>query len=105
VAVLARCHVLSTAEWRQASEVIREAHKRGADSAEDLDRRGMLLTARRGKQIQANTLHRFAEELRQWRPDELLRKVHTGPWTPAEMLTAVHMFLDEYMQALSEEET
>ena len=95
--------MLTTAEWRRAEEVIRAAIKRGADPSEDLDRLNMLATTKRIKSIEAAALTRFAEQLESWRPDEILRRVSPGPWTPTDMLKAVHTFIDEYIKTIKEE--
>ncbi len=93
-----------TAEWRVVSDIIRSAHRRGADAAEELNNNGFLLTSQLRTDLRVDTLRRLADELSTWRPDEILRKVSPGPWTPAEMLTAIFMFIDEYEQRLKEEQ-
>lgn len=95
--------MLTTAQWRQAEEVIRAALKRGADPSEDLDRRGLLATDKRIKAIKVEALTRLAEQLEQWRPDEILRRLSPGPWTPADMLNAIHTFLKEYTDVIDNE--
>lgn len=92
--------MLSTAEWRRAEEVIRAAIKRGADPSEDLDRLNMLATGRRLLMVQVDALERFADLLESWRPDEILRRHSPGPWTPAEMLMAVHQLLREHIEEI-----
>lgn len=92
--------MLSTAEWRRTEEVIRAALKRGADPSEDLDRLNLLATERRIKSIEMTALTRFAEQLESWRPDEILRRVSPGPWTPTDMLNAIHTFIKEYIDAI-----
>jgi hypothetical protein len=94
--------MLSTAEWRRTEEVIRAALKRGADPSEDLDRLNMLATQRRIKSIEASALTKFAEQLEAWRPDEILRKISPGPWTPTETIMAIHQFLKEYIDAVKD---
>lgn len=96
--------MLSTAEWRRVEGVIRAAIKRGADPSEDLDKLGMLATAQRIKFIETNALTRFAEQLESWRPDEILRRVSPGPWTPADMLKAIHTFIAEYIDTVKEQQ-
>jgi len=93
-----------TSEWRRASEIVRGAHKGGADAIEALERAGLLLTARVRLEVKVDTVKHLAYELSTWRPDEILRKVSPGPWTPAEMLTAIFMFIEEYEQRLKEEQ-
>lgn len=93
-----------TSEWRRASEIVRGAHKGGADAIEALERNGFLATSRFRTDLRVDTLRRLTDELSTWRPDEILRKVSPGPWTPAEMLTAIFMFIEEYEQRLKEEQ-
>lgn len=81
-------------------DVIIKARFHGADAAEALNYKGLLLTPAEERGIRVRALQRFQDELSRWQPHEMLRRkfnpAHTP--TPAEMYVVIQEFLDELIQ-------
>jgi len=81
-------------------DVIVKSRYHGADVAEALNYKGLLLSPVEERNIRVRALQRLQDELSRWQPHEMLRRkfnpAHTP--TPAEMYVVIQEFLDELIQ-------
>jgi hypothetical protein len=86
--------------------VLKQARTRGLDALEELNRAGLLLTPAARKQIQVAALSALLESLGNWRPAELLRRLHGAPEskTPADMYHCILGFIEEYLTVVKSEQ-
>lgn len=80
--------------------IVNTAPRHGADVAEALDRKDLLSTPARERQIRVEALLTLYREWERWQPHELLRrKFHSGAQTsPADMYHVMMEFLEEYVE-------
>lgn len=84
--------------WRLAEEALIVAKNNGWNPIEILDRRYLLLTPARERQIVINALENLQEDLERWQPHEMIRRVRRdGNGTPADMYRAICGYLKEYI--------
>lgn len=75
------------------------ARFQGTAIPEELQRRGLLWTPARERELRMDTLHRFQHQLDTVRPVELLRLARKveGQSSPADMLESIKIYLDKYI--------
>lgn len=91
--------------FRDATAAIVRAQEMGLDLVEELNRSGLLLTQAKRKQIQVKAMTYLIDQLRSWRPAELLRIKYSASrqTTPEDMYVCVLEFFDKHLTALKEE--
>lgn len=80
--------------------IINMAPRHGADVVEALDRKDLLSTPAREREIRVETLRTLWREWDRWQPHELMRrKFHAGAQnSPADMYHVLMEFLAEYIE-------
>lgn len=81
-------------------DVITTSRVHGTDYIEILNRKDLLATPAREREIYIEALLTYSRELQRWMPHEMMRrKFHPGnPGAPADMFYVMLEFLDEYIE-------
>lgn len=77
------------------------AKRAGLDLFEFLNSQQWLTTPKRIKRIELERLWDLQRSMERWDAPAYLRRIdRLGPWTPQQMLTAVQLYITEYIAAL-----
>ena len=97
---------LDSRTYLKAQNACAAARAFGRDTIEHLHKAGLILTPRIRRDIQLQALNTYAQQLDLWRPAEFMRLVNRQgqPGTPDEMLTAVKLFVDRYIEHIAKED-
>ncbi len=92
--------VLDVDTWITVQAIIKRSHDLGLDVAEQLDRKGLILSPAAEQRIRADTIQFILSELQSWRPSEMLRtKFHPEhSASPANMMEAIECWLQGHLE-------
>lgn len=102
---MAQVQPLDPATWATVTNVVAHAQVNGLNVAEELNRKGLIMSPHARLAAQKLALSRLAELLRLWRPSEMIRRRYDASHstTPAEMYDVVTEFVEEFRNKLREE--
>lgn len=88
--------------WAMVYSAAVRACAEGLDVAEELNRKGVVLSPRVRLRIQEEILGVLVETLRSWRPNEMIRRRYdpSHSTTPAEMYEIMIDYIEDYRNAL-----
>jgi len=91
--------MLDPETWLTIQAIIKRSNDLGLDVAEQLDRKGLILSPAVEQRIKADTIEFILNELRSWRPAEMLRvKYHPQhSASPADMQDAIGEWLTKHI--------
>jgi hypothetical protein len=94
--------VLDPDTWVTVQAVLKRSSDLGLDVAEQLHRRGLILTPAVERNVKIATIEFILNELRSWRPTEMLRvKFHPNhSASPADMQEAIGEWLTKHIDHL-----
>lgn len=91
--------------FRVATAAIVRAQELGLDLVEELNRSGLLLTQAQRKRIKLTAMTYLINELKRWRPAEVLRIKYSAhrQTTPQDMYVCVIELFEKHVAAVQEE--
>lgn len=77
------------------------AKRAGLDLFEFLERQGWLATTSATRRVEVERLRDLQRSMQRWDAHEYLRRVdRNGPWSPQQMLEAIHLYIEDYITAV-----